>query len=121
MPRQSLFAAAVLLGTCALMAAGLDRQAEPTAVKPAATSRLLPGIQAGGSVLLPNQWSLQPAGRQLVVGDFPVNLALHPGGRRIIQVERIDFGAIGAIRIGPAHEIQGAIQPRKRSRAACAR
>jgi DNA-binding beta-propeller fold protein YncE len=42
---------------------------------------MLPGLQRDGSVLLPNQWSLRPAGRQVVVGDFPVNLALHPGGR----------------------------------------
>jgi DNA-binding beta-propeller fold protein YncE len=41
----------------------------------------LPGVQAGGSVLLPNQWSLRPAGRHLELGDFPVNSALHPGGR----------------------------------------
>src|SRR5262249_19784401 len=31
--------------------------------------------------LLPNQWSLRPAGRQVELGDFPVNLALHPTGR----------------------------------------
>jgi YVTN family beta-propeller protein len=30
---------------------------------------------------LPNQWSLRPAGKQLVLGDFPVNLALHPSGK----------------------------------------
>ncbi len=41
---------------------------------------ILPGLQRDGSVLLPNQWSLQPAGAQLPVGDFPVNIALHPGG-----------------------------------------
>src|SRR5262249_62145454 len=29
---------------------------------------------------LPNQWSLRPAGKQLALGDFPVNLALHPSG-----------------------------------------
>ena len=46
--------------------------------KPSAT---LPGLQPDGSTLLPNQWSLRPAGQQLPVGDFPVNLALHPGGR----------------------------------------
>ena len=40
----------------------------------------LPGLQRDGSVLLPNQWSLRPVGRQLPVGDFPVNVALHPGG-----------------------------------------
>ena len=41
----------------------------------------LPGQRPDGSVLLPNQWALRPAGEQIAVGDFPVNLALHPGGR----------------------------------------
>jgi YVTN family beta-propeller protein len=41
----------------------------------------LPGIQEDGAVRLPNQWFLRPAGKQVVVGDFPVNLALHPGGK----------------------------------------
>src|SRR5687768_6431945 len=41
----------------------------------------LPGQRADGSVLLPNQWSLRPVGRQIAVGDFPVNIALHPEGR----------------------------------------
>ena len=29
---------------------------------------------------LPNQWSLKPAGRHVEVGDFPVNIAIHPTG-----------------------------------------
>ena len=41
----------------------------------------LPGQRADGSVLLPNQWSLRPAGSQIAVGDFPVNIALHPSGK----------------------------------------
>ena len=41
----------------------------------------LPGQRADGSVLLPNQWSLRPVGRQVVLGDFPVNISAHPGGR----------------------------------------
>jgi DNA-binding beta-propeller fold protein YncE len=41
----------------------------------------LPGLQRDGSVLLPNQWSLRPVGKQIPVGDFPINVALHPGGR----------------------------------------
>jgi len=41
----------------------------------------LPGQRADGSVLLPNQWSLRPAGKQIVTGDFPVNIAVHPEGR----------------------------------------
>jgi DNA-binding beta-propeller fold protein YncE len=40
----------------------------------------LPGLQRDGSTLLPNQWSLRPVGIQLPLGDFPVNVALHPGG-----------------------------------------
>ena len=41
----------------------------------------LPGMRADGSVLLPNRWSLRPAGRQVDLGDFPVNIAVHPEGR----------------------------------------
>src|SRR6185369_3873502 len=40
-----------------------------------------PGKQTDGSVLLPNQWSLRPVGRQIELRDFPVNIAVHPGGR----------------------------------------
>src|SRR5205085_4352434 len=40
-----------------------------------------PGKQPDGSVLLPNQWSLQPVGRQIELGDFPINIAVHPNGR----------------------------------------
>lgn len=43
--------------------------------------RALPGLRDDGSVLLPNQWSLTPAGEQIDLGDFPVNIALHPKGR----------------------------------------
>lgn len=41
----------------------------------------LPGAQRDGSVLLPNQWSLRPTGKQIPLGDFPVNVAIHPEGR----------------------------------------
>lgn len=40
--------------------------------------RMLPGMQVGGGILLPNQWSLKPVGTQVNLGDFPVNIALHP-------------------------------------------
>ena len=40
-----------------------------------------PGVKHGGSVLLPNGWSLKPSGRQTALGDFPVNIALHPSGK----------------------------------------
>lgn len=54
------------------------------AVEPDQKKRLLPGMQAGGSVLLPNQWSLRPVGRQIEVGDFPVNMVIHPSGDWLI-------------------------------------
>ncbi len=41
-------------------------------------SRRLPGMQASGQILLSNQWSLRPAGTQVVLGDFPVNIAIDP-------------------------------------------
>ncbi len=42
----------------------------------------LPGLQPDGSVLLHNQWSVKPAGRQIDLSNcFPVNLAIEPKGR----------------------------------------
>src|ERR1044072_3490265 len=32
------------------------------------------------TVLLPTQWFLRPVGKQIVVGDFPVNIAIAPSG-----------------------------------------
>jgi YVTN family beta-propeller protein len=60
--------------------------AGPTTVSVAsnAPSRLgatIPGPKTDGSVLLPNQWSLRPEGKQIQVGDFPSNIALHPEGK----------------------------------------
>lgn len=56
--------------------------------RPALTQRDLargvpevPGAKRDGSVLLPNQWSLRPVGRQIALGDFPVNIAVSPNGR----------------------------------------
>lgn len=78
----------VLLGTL-LLFAGLDRQAvnnappvEKDTVRLAAVPpRVLPGLQADGTVQLPNQWRLRPAGKQIDVGNFPVNQAIHPSGQ----------------------------------------
>src|SRR3954468_15854671 len=41
----------------------------------------LPGQQLDGAIKLPNQWSLRPVGKQIVLGDFPVNIAVHPEGK----------------------------------------
>ena len=43
--------------------------------------RVLPGAASDGSIRLPNGWSIKPAGQQLELGDFPVNVALHPSGK----------------------------------------
>src|ERR1035437_4497786 len=48
---------------------------------PARVSVEIPGAREDGSVLLPNQWSLRPAGREVALGDFPVNIAMHPDGQ----------------------------------------
>ena len=68
----------------ALLVSGCSRYAPPHLTQAGgagAGPALLPGKQKDGSVLLPNQWSLMPAGRQVELGDFPVNIAVHPGGR----------------------------------------
>src|SRR5437016_4680363 len=39
-----------------------------------------PGLQADGRTRLPKQWTLQPGGRQIQLGDFPVYIAVHATG-----------------------------------------
>lgn len=41
-------------------------------------STIWPGMTRTGTVLLPNGWSLKPAGRQTKLGDLPVQIAIHP-------------------------------------------
>src|SRR5262245_25966166 len=53
----------------------------PATEKKTTSARVLPGLQRGGQILLPNQWSLRPAGKEIALGDFPVNMALHPSGK----------------------------------------
>ena len=80
--RRSLFAAGLLLSAwVGLTLAVGDRPAVQGPTRPERPPRLLPGVQAGGVIQLPNQWSLRPAGKSLTLGDFPVNLALHPSGK----------------------------------------
>ncbi|HTD85513.1 MAG TPA: beta-propeller fold lactonase family protein, partial [Candidatus Binatia bacterium] len=52
--------------------------------QPARTQRAepdLPGARGTNLVQLPNMWSLRPVGRQIALGDFPVNIAVHPDGK----------------------------------------
>jgi YVTN family beta-propeller protein len=77
--------------------------------EPAGNLLQLPGAQADGSVRLPSSWSIRPAGVQVELGDFPVNLALHPD-RKWLAVLHAGYGA---------HEIQMielTAKPRVRSR-----
>ena len=80
--RRSVTGIFVLLGVCAALVVALGRADDTKQAKPPTEPPryVLPGVQPGGDLLLPNQWSLRPVGRQLPLGDFPVNLALHPGG-----------------------------------------
>src|SRR5262249_59718063 len=71
-----------LLSSLAVLSLGYSiRGDEHDIVNRGMSARVLPGLQRGGKILLPNQWSLQPAGKQMALGDFPVNLALHPSGK----------------------------------------
>src|SRR3979411_2562991 len=64
------------LGLVSLFLFGLPRVTR--AADYSAAAPRWPGLQADGRTLLPNQWTLQPAGRQIKLGDFPVNIAVHP-------------------------------------------
>ena len=44
----------------------------------AAPKRIQPGARPDGRIQLPTQWSLRPVGKQVPLGDFPVNIAVHP-------------------------------------------
>ena len=79
----SRLATAVLIGLCGLLTLVVGAAREPTQAPRASAGRprILPGVQPSGAILLPNQWSLRPVGTHLLMGDFPVNLALHPDGR----------------------------------------
>src|SRR5262245_42974182 len=80
---RSLAAVVALALLCGGLAVALrdDAPAENDKPAPARRVAVLPGMQPNGSVLLPTQWSLRPAGRHLPLGDFPVNLAVHPSGK----------------------------------------
>lgn len=70
-----------LLLSTGLLALTACAPTRPVPKPPEAAETRLPGQKPDGSVLLPNQWSLRPAGVQIDMGDFPVNIAVHPAGR----------------------------------------
>jgi YVTN family beta-propeller protein len=46
-------------------------------------ARRLPGPAVGGT-LLPNGWTISPAGEQIRVGDLPLAIVLHPDGKHLL-------------------------------------
>ncbi|MFM1768475.1 MAG: hypothetical protein RJA22_1004 [Verrucomicrobiota bacterium] len=72
-----------VLSCLALLLAFVGCTSTPPAADPSAATAgtRVPGPAGDGAVRLPNQWLLRPAGRQVAVGDFPVHVVLHPGGK----------------------------------------
>src|SRR5215212_9291848 len=64
-----------------IIAACSSSRAPMTQRDPARGVPEVPGARSDGSVMLPNLWSLRPVGRQIALGDFPVNIAVSPNGR----------------------------------------
>lgn len=81
--RRSAVISVVLLVFCmgGLLVALTSAQIEPPNL--GSSHRLLPGLQKSGFVQLPNQWRLHPTGSQMELGDFPVNIAVHPRGKHL--------------------------------------
>src|SRR5438552_2521393 len=68
---RTLLAAFPLL-TCYALLALAQPGAQPPGARPPTPPRpapVLPGVEAGGTIRLHNQWALRPAGRQLELGD----------------------------------------------------
>jgi YVTN family beta-propeller protein len=82
MPKRLPLAVSLLLSACLSSATPAARNAPTT--QPGELT--LPGLQRDGSVLLPSGWSLRPAGRQVQLGHFPVNLAVHPSGKWVVAL-----------------------------------
>jgi DNA-binding beta-propeller fold protein YncE len=93
MRSRALFAAIIVVTGCLGLFAMLDVRKQMPPEEPLPEPRfsgwiyqprspvVLPGVQLDGTIQLPNQWKLKPAGRAIEVGDFPVNIAIHPSGQ----------------------------------------
>jgi YVTN family beta-propeller protein len=60
-----------------------------------------PGMTSAGTVILPNGWSLRPAGRQSRVGDLPVQIAVHPS-EPILAVLHAGYGEHEVVTVSSA-------------------
>lgn len=89
MRSQSLLAILVVVGGCLGLFAALEQSkvvqpADPKEIAALTEPKppiVLPGVNLDGSIQLPNGWQLRPAGRAIELGDFPVNIAIHPRGQ----------------------------------------
>jgi len=90
MRSQSLLAVGFVFTSCLVLFAMIEPKTTVPSVDPPAmppekvvtsTPIVLPGVLLDGSVQLPNQWKLRPAGKAMELGDFPVNVAMHPSGQ----------------------------------------
>ncbi len=70
-------AALLMLGGCVIGMVGslAQRGAAPPA---------WPGRQPNGATLLPNGWRIAPAGKNIMIGDLPLNMVMSPDGRFIV-------------------------------------
>jgi YVTN family beta-propeller protein len=80
-PRWLILSALVAAWVSPFSPSGIPQPAAAQSApeKRAASRSTWPGLTNAGTVLLPNGWSLKPAGRQTRLGDFPVQIAVHPG------------------------------------------
>jgi DNA-binding beta-propeller fold protein YncE len=69
-----------LIISAVLLAAGLVLVSQQ---KPATR----PGPQADGSTLLPNGWSIRPAGRQIATGTLPMSSQITPDGKFLLVLQ----------------------------------
>lgn len=70
------------------------------------TPPLLPGMQVDGRMLLPNGWTLDPAGRHIPIGDLPLAMEFSPD-RKYLAIVHAGFGPHEAMiaRLGKTTEI----------------
>jgi YVTN family beta-propeller protein len=109
-------AGVVLLAVCGIVSvpgigANAWGQEAPAAGNGTRPQVAWPGMTAAGTVLLPNGWSLKPAGRQTRLGDLPVQIAVHPtepvlailhagyGEHEVVTVDAEAGRAIGRVAI----------------------
>lgn len=72
-----------ILVVCLTAGCAATRPPIPSPGEAAANARTQdwPGTQSDGRFRLPNQWFLDPVGKQVPLGDSPVAIAVHPSGR----------------------------------------